>query len=205
MTGAQLQRLRARLKLTQAKLAEQLGVHWNTLARWERGEVPIRPPIARLLRTLEAGRAQSAAKARPARTVPRPRGKRRATDRGSRQKGRGRSRAKQQAARTAPARIAEPGDDDYIDEEVERLLSLPLDDPEHPFNVLTPERLAEIDAQVDAWAAEDAAAEQVIWNELAKVIVAGEGEMQDDEERPRARAARPHRGPRARTKKKTKT
>jgi DNA-binding transcriptional regulator YiaG len=53
MTGAQLKRLRARLGVTQERLADQLGVHWNTLARWERDELPIRPPIERLLLNID--------------------------------------------------------------------------------------------------------------------------------------------------------
>ena len=55
MTGAQLRRLRTRLHVTQAELAHRLGVHWNTLARWERDELPIRPPMARLLDLLVKG------------------------------------------------------------------------------------------------------------------------------------------------------
>lgn len=41
MTGAALKSLRSRLGLTQAALAEAVGVVPNTLARWERGEIGI--------------------------------------------------------------------------------------------------------------------------------------------------------------------
>ena len=41
MTGAELRALRIRLGLTQADLAEAVGVVGNTLARWERGELAI--------------------------------------------------------------------------------------------------------------------------------------------------------------------
>ena len=49
MTGAQLRRLRALMQLTQAALAARLGVHGNTVARWERDQLPIRPPLVWLL------------------------------------------------------------------------------------------------------------------------------------------------------------
>jgi transcriptional regulator with XRE-family HTH domain len=49
VTGSQLRRIRERLDLTQAQLAMRLGVAANTLARWERDELPIREPIAKLI------------------------------------------------------------------------------------------------------------------------------------------------------------
>lgn len=52
MTGEELRRIRQRLGLTQARLAERLAVTSTTVARWERGEVPIREPMARLVRLL---------------------------------------------------------------------------------------------------------------------------------------------------------
>jgi DNA-binding transcriptional regulator YiaG len=52
MTGKELRAVRKRLRLTQSALAAQLGVHWNTVARWERDEVGISEPAARLLRIL---------------------------------------------------------------------------------------------------------------------------------------------------------
>jgi transcriptional regulator with XRE-family HTH domain len=49
VTGDELRRLRQRLRLTQAELAERVGVSANTVARWERDEVTIRPPMAKLI------------------------------------------------------------------------------------------------------------------------------------------------------------
>ncbi len=53
MKGGTLRRIRKRLGLTQAALAKRLGVRPNTVARWERNELPIREPIAKLIRLLE--------------------------------------------------------------------------------------------------------------------------------------------------------
>lgn len=50
MTGEELRRTRKRLGLTQVALAERLGVASNTVARWERDELPVREPVARLIR-----------------------------------------------------------------------------------------------------------------------------------------------------------
>jgi transcriptional regulator with XRE-family HTH domain len=44
MTGAQLRTERQRLGLSQAKLADALGVTANTVARWERVEMKIAQP-----------------------------------------------------------------------------------------------------------------------------------------------------------------
>jgi Helix-turn-helix len=44
MTGAQLRKERKRLGLSQAKLADALGVTANTVARWERGEMNVAQP-----------------------------------------------------------------------------------------------------------------------------------------------------------------
>lgn len=52
MTPAELKRLRARLGLTQAQLAERLGVDRNTVTRWEMGLRKISEPVSRLLATL---------------------------------------------------------------------------------------------------------------------------------------------------------
>jgi DNA-binding transcriptional regulator YiaG len=41
MTPQQVRTIRERLGLTQAQLAEALDVQPNTVARWERGELPI--------------------------------------------------------------------------------------------------------------------------------------------------------------------
>ena len=55
MTGKQLRAIRRKLGLTQKELAKELGIHWNSVARQERGEVGVSEPIARLVR-LMAGR-----------------------------------------------------------------------------------------------------------------------------------------------------
>jgi DNA-binding transcriptional regulator YiaG len=52
MTGAEVRRIRRRLGLTQVELAARIGVHWNSVARWERDVVRITEPVARLLRLL---------------------------------------------------------------------------------------------------------------------------------------------------------
>ena len=52
MTGKDLQQHRTQLGLTQAGLAERLGVTANTVARWERDEITIREPMARLITLL---------------------------------------------------------------------------------------------------------------------------------------------------------
>jgi transcriptional regulator with XRE-family HTH domain len=52
MRGSELRRLREQLGLSQAKLAERLGVASNTVARWERDERTISEPVARLVHML---------------------------------------------------------------------------------------------------------------------------------------------------------
>ncbi len=54
MDGNQLNGIRERLGWTQAKLAKEVGVTVTTLARWERDEVPISEPAARLVRRILA-------------------------------------------------------------------------------------------------------------------------------------------------------
>lgn len=49
VTGRELHAIRQKLALTQAALAEAIGVTSNTVARWERGEMTISEPAARLL------------------------------------------------------------------------------------------------------------------------------------------------------------
>lgn len=44
MTGEELRRARVRLKLTQKQLGEQIGIHKNSIARMERGEMAIVRP-----------------------------------------------------------------------------------------------------------------------------------------------------------------
>lgn len=48
--------LRKEIGLTQVQLSEALGVRANTVARWERGELRIGEPVARLLRLLASNR-----------------------------------------------------------------------------------------------------------------------------------------------------
>lgn len=60
MTGSELRRIRKRLGLTQAALAERIAVATNTVARWERGELPIRETTARLIRLLAGPRLKRA-------------------------------------------------------------------------------------------------------------------------------------------------
>jgi len=50
MDGIELRHIRGSLGLTQAQLAERLGVAPNTVARWERDELGIREPVVRLIR-----------------------------------------------------------------------------------------------------------------------------------------------------------
>jgi len=52
MSGEELRRIRRKLAVTQVVLAERLGVTANTVARWERNEVRIGEPAARLARML---------------------------------------------------------------------------------------------------------------------------------------------------------
>ena len=54
MAGTELRKLRQRLKLTQAQMAKKVGVHSNSLARMERGEMTISEPVARLVRFIGA-------------------------------------------------------------------------------------------------------------------------------------------------------
>lgn len=49
MTGRKLNAIRRKLGLTQAALAKAIGVASNTVARWERGEMTISEPAARLV------------------------------------------------------------------------------------------------------------------------------------------------------------
>ena len=57
MDGAALRRIRDQLGITQAALAQRLGVTANTVARWGRDEIPIREPMARLIQLLAPSRA----------------------------------------------------------------------------------------------------------------------------------------------------
>ncbi len=54
VTAKELRRLRRRLGLSQARLAAQVGVAANTVARWERGEMRMQPAMDRLVRLVVA-------------------------------------------------------------------------------------------------------------------------------------------------------
>ena len=56
MTGEQLRALRTAQDLTQADLAAFLGISPNTLARYERGQLSIPEPVARLTILLQEKR-----------------------------------------------------------------------------------------------------------------------------------------------------
>ena len=53
MTGAQIKSLRKALGYTQARLAEEVGVTANAIARYEREELSPSPPVQKLLKLLE--------------------------------------------------------------------------------------------------------------------------------------------------------
>ena len=52
MTGAQIKELRKSLGYTQARLAEEVGLTPNTIARYERDELRPSPPVLKLLKLL---------------------------------------------------------------------------------------------------------------------------------------------------------
>ncbi len=52
MRGRTVLQIRRRLDLTQPEFARRIGVHWTTVSRWERDEVAIPEPAARLMRLL---------------------------------------------------------------------------------------------------------------------------------------------------------
>ena len=54
MPGITLKRRRLALGMTQRSMATALGVHWNSVARWERGEMPMRDCHALMLALLES-------------------------------------------------------------------------------------------------------------------------------------------------------
>ena len=53
MTGEQIKELRKKLGYTQARLAEEVGLTPNTVARYERDELKPSPPVMKLLKILE--------------------------------------------------------------------------------------------------------------------------------------------------------
>jgi DNA-binding transcriptional regulator YiaG len=54
MTPIALRQLRRRLGLSQAKFSALVGVASNTVARWERGELGMKPTTARLIELVTA-------------------------------------------------------------------------------------------------------------------------------------------------------
>lgn len=48
MTGSQLRTIRRRRAETQTGFAKILGLHWTTISRYERTELPIPGPVSRL-------------------------------------------------------------------------------------------------------------------------------------------------------------
>ena len=50
MTARELRTIRRRLGVSQARLARLIGVRQNTVGRWERDELSISEPVARLIR-----------------------------------------------------------------------------------------------------------------------------------------------------------
>jgi transcriptional regulator with XRE-family HTH domain len=54
MRGATLRQARRRLGWSQERLAKEIGVRRNTVARWERDELGMRPTTERLIRLLLA-------------------------------------------------------------------------------------------------------------------------------------------------------
>jgi putative transcriptional regulator len=61
MTGAQIKELRKSLGYTQARLAEEVGLTPNTIARYERDELKPSSPVLKLLRLLELSKELSKA------------------------------------------------------------------------------------------------------------------------------------------------
>jgi transcriptional regulator with XRE-family HTH domain len=53
MTGEQIKELRKSLGYTQARLAEEVGVTPNTIARYERGEFKPSSPVQKLMKMLQ--------------------------------------------------------------------------------------------------------------------------------------------------------
>lgn len=65
MDGSELRRIRERLGWTQRRLADELGVAENSVARWERDELGMRATAERLVRRIAA--EHRAAKKKPKR------------------------------------------------------------------------------------------------------------------------------------------
>lgn len=59
MDGTQFRVRRRKLKMTQETIAEKIGVSANTVARWERDELPISRTVELALKAIEAGLDQT--------------------------------------------------------------------------------------------------------------------------------------------------
>jgi len=54
MSGVEIRAFRKKLGWTQMAMADAIGVTSNTVARWERGEMAISEPAARLVKKIAA-------------------------------------------------------------------------------------------------------------------------------------------------------
>lgn len=54
MTGIAFKAMRRKVGFTQKQMAEALGLHWNSVARMERGEIGISEPVVKLVRVIVA-------------------------------------------------------------------------------------------------------------------------------------------------------
>ncbi len=63
MKGKHLREIRQQLGWSQPKMAKDLGSHWNTVARWERDELPINKVVAKLAKSIYADEMGERAKA----------------------------------------------------------------------------------------------------------------------------------------------
>ena len=59
MDADEMKAARARLDLTQAQLAAELGVHAMTVSKWETGQRGIPEPVARLIQRLVTERRRT--------------------------------------------------------------------------------------------------------------------------------------------------
>jgi transcriptional regulator with XRE-family HTH domain len=64
MTSKEVRAIRLRLGLTQAELAEKVGVARNTVTRWELGMLGVRESAARLMQLLAKAETRTAKKGR---------------------------------------------------------------------------------------------------------------------------------------------
>jgi transcriptional regulator with XRE-family HTH domain len=64
MTGKEVRTLRLKLGLTQAELAEKVGVARNTVTRWEMGVLGVRESAARLMQLLANAETRNTKKGR---------------------------------------------------------------------------------------------------------------------------------------------